>query len=90
MRKTQDVKRYDAINIKIPEPLVKIIDANLVKGKALNDQGFDSRAHFVETAVVEQLFKLNLLDKKLATGLAERRQVRKKGRHDKKEQKIVC
>ena len=61
------------INVKIPEPLIEIIDSNLAKGGALYNRGFTSRAHFVKVVVAEELLKLNLLDKKMAADIAKKR-----------------
>ncbi|MCW3998919.1 MAG: hypothetical protein NWE93_01610 [Candidatus Bathyarchaeota archaeon] len=73
MRKSPKPKRYYSINVKIPEPFIKIIDANLLDGKALSSE-YVSRAHFVEMAVLEKLLKFNLVDEKLALDIKKRRE----------------
>jgi hypothetical protein len=66
-------RRFDVINVKVPEFLTDVIDENLENGKILQAKGFVGRAHFVEDTVSEKLAELNLISKQEIDELKARR-----------------
>jgi hypothetical protein len=70
-------------NVKIAEPLIEIMDNNLVKGKRLDLEGFKSRVDFVELAVLEKLKEYDLVSSSLTERIIGRRALTRKRKRSK-------